>query len=113
MPKNMVWAKLTISLLLSLLIGLFSLRVKAIFYAMITLAVASAFQTLASQLSEVTGGEDGLSFKPPRWLSPAFEPFDAPVLGLSIDGKIFSAAPRPIATAPQPAPSRVLATATP
>jgi branched-chain amino acid transport system permease protein len=37
--------------LLSLLIGLFSLRVKAIFFAMITLAVASAFQTLASQLS--------------------------------------------------------------
>jgi branched-chain amino acid transport system permease protein len=51
--------------LLSLVIGLFSLRVKAIFYAMITLAVASAFQTLASQLSDFTGGEDGLSFKNP------------------------------------------------
>ena len=36
---------LGISLALSLLIGLFSLRVKAIFYAMITLAVASAFMT--------------------------------------------------------------------
>ncbi len=83
-------AALAISLVLSLLIGLFSLRVKAIFYAMITLAVASAFQTLASQLSDVTGGEDGLSFKPPLWLSPAFEPFDAPVLGLTVDGKIFS-----------------------
>jgi branched-chain amino acid transport system permease protein len=42
---------LVLSLALSLLIGLFSLRVKAIFYAMITLAVATAFQTLASQLS--------------------------------------------------------------
>jgi hypothetical protein len=51
--------------------------VKAIFYAMITLAVASAFQTLASQLSDFTGGEDGLTFKNPRWLSPAFEPFEA------------------------------------
>jgi branched-chain amino acid transport system permease protein len=83
-----VVAALTISLLLSLLIGLFSLRVKAIFYAMITLAVAAAFQTLASQLSDYTGGEDGLSFRNPAWLSPAFEPFEAPVLGLTIDGRI-------------------------
>ena len=79
---------LGLSLLLSLLIGLFSLRVKAIFYAMITLAVATAFQTLASQLSDLTGGEDGLSFKNPTLLSPSFEPFDAPLLGLAIDGKI-------------------------
>ena len=61
-------AALACSLLLSLVIGLFSLRVKAIFFAMITLAVASAFQTLASQLSDFTGGEDGLSFKPPTLL---------------------------------------------
>ena len=81
-------AALLLSLVLSLVIGLFSLRVKAIFYAMITLAVASAFQTLASQLSDITGGEDGLSFKNPAALSPAFEPFDAPILGLAIDGKI-------------------------
>jgi len=81
-------AALLLSLVLSLVIGLFSLRVKAIFYAMITLAVASAFQTLASQLSDITGGEDGLSFKNPAALSPAFEPFDAPILGLVIDGKI-------------------------
>jgi branched-chain amino acid transport system permease protein len=35
---------------------------------MITLAVAAAFQTLASQLSDITGGEDGLSFKVPELL---------------------------------------------
>ena len=81
---------LLISLVLSLVIGLFSLRVKAIFYAMITLAVASAFQTLASQLSDITGGEDGLSFKNPAWLSPSFEPFDAPLLGVTIDGKVLT-----------------------
>ena len=81
---------LLLSLALSLLIGLFSLRVKAIFYAMITLAVASAFLTLASQLSDITGGEDGLTFKTPTWLSPSFEPFDAPLLGVAIDGKIVS-----------------------
>src|SRR5512133_2892399 len=42
-----VTAALILSLALSLVIGLFSLRVKAMFYAMITLAVATAFQTLA------------------------------------------------------------------
>ena len=83
-------AALAISLLLSLLIGLFSLRVKAIFYAMITLAVASAFQTLASQLSDFTGGEDGLSFKNPEWLSPSFEPLAQPLLGVPVDGKLLS-----------------------
>jgi branched-chain amino acid transport system permease protein len=86
-------AALVVSLALSLLIGLFSLRVKAIFFAMITLAVASAFQTLASQLSDLTGGEDGLSFKLPEWLSPSFEPFAGPegaleILGRSIDGRL-------------------------
>ena len=81
---------LAVSLLLSLLIGLFSLRVKAIFYAMITLAVATAFQTLASQWSDLTGGEDGLSFKNPVGLSPAFEPFESPVLGVAMDGKLLT-----------------------
>ena len=78
---------IAVSVLLSLLIGLFSLRVRAIFFAMITLAVATAFQTLASQLSDFTGGEDGLTFRNPEWLSPGFEPFEAEVLGLLIDGK--------------------------
>ena len=85
---------LFVSLWLSLLIGLFSLRVKAIFYAMITLAVATAFQTLASQLSDFTGGEDGLSFKVPEVLSPAFVLFDGPLLGVQlgvqIDGKLLT-----------------------
>jgi branched-chain amino acid transport system permease protein len=81
---------LLVSLALSLLIGLFSLRVKAIFYAMITLAVATAFQTLASQLSELTGGEDGLTFKNPSVFSPSFELFDEPVLGVMVDGKLLT-----------------------
>jgi branched-chain amino acid transport system permease protein len=85
-----VVAALAVSLVLSLVIGLFSLRVKAIFYAMITLAVASAFQTLASQLSDVTGGEDGLTFKNPEFLSPSFEPFEQPIFGVTVDGKLFT-----------------------
>jgi len=59
---------LGLSLALALAIGLLSLRVRAIFFAMITLAVASFFQILASQLSGITGGEDGLSFRLPELL---------------------------------------------
>lgn len=83
-------AALVISLLLSLVVGLFSLRVKAIFFAMITLAVASAFQTLASQLSEITGGEDGLSFRNPEVLSPAFQLFEGELFGVTVDGRILT-----------------------
>ncbi len=85
-----VGAALALSALLALVIGLFSLRVKAIFFAMITLAVAAAFQTLASQLSEFTGGEDGLTFKVPEVLQPSFELFEDTVLGVSIDGRLLS-----------------------
>jgi branched-chain amino acid transport system permease protein len=81
---------LLVSLVLSLVIGLFSLRVKAMFYAMITLAVASAFQTMASQLSEFTGGEDGLSFKVPELLTPGFSLREAPFLGVALDGKLIT-----------------------
>lgn len=81
-------AALLLSLLLSLAVGLFSLRVRAIFFAMITLAVASAFQTLASQLSDFTGGEDGLSFKLPGLLSTSFELSDEPWLGVALDGRL-------------------------
>ena len=79
---------LALSLLLALVIGLFSLRVKAIFFAMITLAVAAAFQGLASQLSDLTGGEDGLNFRLPALLSPSTEFFESPVLGVAIDGRL-------------------------
>jgi len=59
---------LALSLAAALAIGMLSLRVRAIFFAMITLAVASFFQILASQLSPLTGGEDGLSFRLPELL---------------------------------------------
>jgi branched-chain amino acid transport system permease protein len=85
-----VLAAVVVSALLSLVIGLFSLRVRAIFYAMITLAVASAFQTLASQMSEITGGEDGLNFKLPEMLAPSFQLIEEPFLGASIDGRLIS-----------------------
>ena len=79
---------LGLSLVLALAVGLFSLRVRAIFFAMITLAVASAFQTLASQLSDFTGGEDGLNFKLPEVLSGGFKLMDEPFFGAWLDGRL-------------------------
>ena len=81
-------AALSLSFVLALAVGLFSLRVRAIFFAMITLAVASAFQTLASQLSDFTGGEDGLNFKLPEILSGGVKFSDAPFLGVTLDGRL-------------------------
>ncbi len=73
---------------LAVLIGLFSLRVRAIFFAMITLAVASAVAVLVSQLSHLTGGEDGLNYKIPRALTAAQKYMSEPVLGVKINGKL-------------------------
>ncbi len=75
---------------LALAIGLLSLRVKAIFFAMITLAVASAFAVLASQLSSITGGEDGRNFRAPEMLRPAFKVMETPLFGVEINGRILS-----------------------
>ena len=81
-------ASLALSFVLALLVGLFSLRVRAIFFSMITLAVAAAFQTLASQLSDITGGEDGLTFKMPDFLSPSWQVSEEPILGVMFDGRL-------------------------
>jgi branched-chain amino acid transport system permease protein len=79
---------LALSFVLALAVGLFSLRVRAIFFSMITLAVAAAFQTLASQLSDITGGEDGLTFKMPEVLSPGFHFSEEALFGVALDGHL-------------------------
>lgn len=82
------------ALVLALLIGLLSLRVKAIFFAMVTLAAASVMMVLASQLSDFTGGEDGITYSIPRLFSPATELLtDADgkavrLFGVPLNGKI-------------------------
>jgi len=81
-------AALVLTLVLALIIGLFALRVRAIFYAMITLAVASSFAVLASQMSEWTGGEDGKTFDVPDLLSPANE--FGEFMGRILDGKVLT-----------------------
>jgi branched-chain amino acid transport system permease protein len=81
---------LVLVLALALVVGLFALRVRAIFYAMITLAVASSFALLASQLSSFTGGEDGKTFSVPEVLSPGFTLMENEVFGRAIDGKLIT-----------------------
>jgi len=81
-------AALGLTLVLAFVIGLFALRVRAIFYAMITLAVASSFAVLASQMSEWTGGEDGKTFDVPDLLSPANE--FGEFMGRILDGKVLT-----------------------
>ena len=77
-----------LSAALAFVIALFSLRVRAIFFAMITLAVASAVAVLVSQLSWLTGGEDGFTFKIPRELGPANRMGE--FAGVKITGKLLN-----------------------
>jgi branched-chain amino acid transport system permease protein len=79
---------LLLTVVLAFVIGLFALRVRAIFYAMITLAVASSFAVLASQLSDFSGGEDGRTFSVPEILSPGYSLMENEVFGRAVDGKL-------------------------
>jgi len=78
---------LILSLMLAFVVALFSLRIRAIFYAMITLVVASAFSVLASQLFELTGGEDGLTIRAIPALSPGTV-YSESFLGVTLDGRL-------------------------
>ena len=75
-------AGVAVSLVFAVVIGLLSLRVKAIFFAMITLAAASVVLVLASQLSHITGGEDGIIYKSPDLFKTATK------LAVDEDGKV-------------------------
>jgi branched-chain amino acid transport system permease protein len=83
-----VAAGLLVAIVLAALIGLFSLRVRTIFFAMITLAVASAFAILASQLSDLTGGEDGLNYRVPAALRASFSLSDGSLFGVRLNGRL-------------------------
>jgi len=81
---------IALSVALSFVIALISLRVKAIFYTMMTLAFGAAFGALVTRLGDLTGGDDGRSFRLPELLTPAFRPFENDVFGTTINGKILS-----------------------
>ncbi|HUL36799.1 MAG TPA: branched-chain amino acid ABC transporter permease [Thermodesulfobacteriota bacterium] len=79
---------IVISGILSVLIGLFSLRIRAIFFAMVTLAFMEFTFILSSQLRSITGGEDGISFKLPGILAIDFS--YGKFLGVEFTGRLIS-----------------------
>jgi branched-chain amino acid transport system permease protein len=76
--------------LIAAIIGLLSLRLRAIFFSMITLAVASFAQIVAEQWRDLTGGEDGLTYSLPAILKPGFRLFPDPVFGVTINGRVIT-----------------------
>ncbi|HQX75344.1 MAG TPA: branched-chain amino acid ABC transporter permease [Thermoflexales bacterium] len=71
-----ILAVIGVTLLQSLLVGMLSLRVKGVYFAMVTVAFSQMFFILAeaSDFREYTGAEDGLQSIPvPAWLSPTNE----------------------------------------
>ena len=75
-----------LSAVVAALIGAFSLRVKLIFFAMITLAFAEFAGILAVQWSALSGGEDGVSPKLPGVFAVAWD--GGRVLGVPLTGKM-------------------------
>ena len=79
-----------VSLALATIIGILSLRLRTIFFSMITLAMASFAQIVAEQWHALTGGEDGLTFPLPAILKPGFRLLPDPVLGLTVNGPVIT-----------------------
>jgi branched-chain amino acid transport system permease protein len=71
---------------LALLVSFLSLRVKAIFFAMVTLAIAEFAIILATKLSGFTGGEDGIIMSMPGIFKVSFNM--GKVLGVEITGRL-------------------------
>ena len=64
-----VLGTIIVSAIIALLIGYLSLRVKDVYYAMITLAFAELFAIIAEKWRTVTNGADGFSFRVPEVLA--------------------------------------------
>jgi branched-chain amino acid transport system permease protein len=79
-----------VSLVVAAVIGLLSLRLRAIFFSMITLAVAAFAQIVAEQWRNLTGGEDGLTFDVPAILSRSFRLVPDKVMGVVINGPVIT-----------------------
>ncbi len=78
-------AGILVSAVVAVAIGTFSLRVKALFFAMITLAFAEFALILAVQWSQATGGEDGLSPTLPGVFAVTYA---GRVLGVAVTGRL-------------------------
>lgn len=76
------------SALIAVAIAVFSLRVKAIFFAMMTLAVAEFAHILGYQWSSLTLGEDGVSFRLPGILAANWS--GGQFLGVQLNGRLMA-----------------------
>jgi branched-chain amino acid transport system permease protein len=79
-----------VSLLIAAVIGLLSLRLHAIFFSMITLAVAAFALIVAEQWRTLTGGEDGLTFTLPAILDRNFRLVPDKVMCVIINGPVIT-----------------------
>ncbi len=71
-----VGASVGISILLALVLSFFSLRTKAIFFAMLSLALADFFHLLGMTWTGLTLGEDGITFTLPGILNISWPGID-------------------------------------
>jgi branched-chain amino acid transport system permease protein len=73
---------------LALIVSFLSLRVKAIFFAMVTLAIAEFAIILATKLSGFTGGEDGIIMSMPGIFKVSFNM--GKIFGVEITGRLIT-----------------------
>ncbi|MGD9083852.1 MAG: branched-chain amino acid ABC transporter permease [Desulfobacterales bacterium] len=73
---------------LALIVSFLSLRVKAIFFAMVTLAIAEFAIILATKLSGFTGGEDGIIMSMPGIFKVSFNM--GKFLGVEMTGRLIT-----------------------
>jgi branched-chain amino acid transport system permease protein len=79
---------LCMSVVLAVVIAFFSLRVKAIFFALVTLALAGYAEILAVQWYDLTMAEDGVSFKLPGIFSVDWS--GGIFLGTELNGRLMT-----------------------
>ncbi len=77
-----------LSAVFGLIIALLSLRIRAIYFAMVTLVAALVTSQLASRLTWLTGGQDGVSFDIPDALSPGVRYWTVPFSDVPVTGKV-------------------------
>ena len=79
---------LVLSTVLAVIIAFFSLRVKAIFFAMMTLALAEFAHILAVQWYDLTLAEDGVSFKLPGIFGVSWS--GGTIFGNEVNGRLIT-----------------------
>lgn len=77
-----------LALLVSLVVAFFSLRLKALFFVVMTLALAQFADILSLQWHNFTGGEDGVSFQLPGWLAVGWS--GGQLWGLPLNGRLIT-----------------------